>query len=186
MKDMLLEIMNDYLKLFPDELMRQSTFMDYLNSNNNLIDWNNFNGHVVASGFLYAKKEAKYLVIYHKDLKMFSYPGGHIDKHDASPLAAAIREIKEETGISDFVEVVVGENELIPIDIDNHTIPYNQRLAIPAHQHFDMRYLFVIDSIEKVVIDRSESSDYKWITEAELIANEDFGKIVDKIKKVFQ
>ncbi|MBO4245529.1 MAG: NUDIX domain-containing protein [Bacilli bacterium] len=186
MKDMLLKIMDDYLKLFPDELGRQATFMDYLNSNNNLIDWNNFNGHVVASGFLYAKKEEKYLVIYHKDLQIFSYPGGHIDKSDANPLAAAIREIKEETGIDDFKEIMIGEDPLIPIDIDNHLIPYNERLDIPSHQHFDMRYLFVIDHIKDVMIDQNESSDYKWVSEEELMVNEDFGKIVDKFKKVFK
>ena len=80
--DNLIELMNEYLKIFPEECNRQRKVIQYLNENSNIIDWNNFKGHIVAGGFIYAKKEMKFLVLYHKDLKMFLYPGGHIDKKD--------------------------------------------------------------------------------------------------------
>lgn len=183
MKETVLKIIDGYLKVYPLELKRQQKLIDYVNKtdSNDLIDWNNFNGHIVASGFIYAKKEDKYLVIYHNDLKMFSYPGGHIDKSDQSPLAAAIREIDEETGIVDIKEVIIGNDKLIPIDIDTHTICYNKRLDIPAHTHYDMRYLFTVEKIEDVLIDSSESSSYKWISKEELMKNADFGNVVNKI-----
>ena len=41
-------------------------------------------------------------VLYHNDLKMYLYPGGHVDDNDNSILSAAEREVKEETGLVDF------------------------------------------------------------------------------------
>ena len=73
MKDILSKILNDYLLMFPEERQRQDILINYLNKSKNeeLIDWNNFNGHIVAGGFIYAKEENKFLVLYHKDLKMY-------------------------------------------------------------------------------------------------------------------
>lgn len=80
----------------------------------------------MASGFIYAKEENKFLVLYHKDLKMYLYPGGHINIKDKSILDAAKREVEEETGINNLEEYKICENELIPIDIDTHVIDYNE------------------------------------------------------------
>lgn len=81
--------------------------------------------------------------MYHNDMKIYTYPGGHIDLSDTNPLEAAIREVKEETGLMDFKEVNISKNELVPIDIDTHIIHYNERLNLPQHYHFDFRYLFM-------------------------------------------
>ena len=183
MKDLLLHLIDEYLKIFPDEKERQESFLKYLNTHNDeqITDWNNFDGHVVAGGFIFAKQEQKFLVIYHNDLNMFLYPGGHIDKDDANPLEASIREVLEETGFSDINEVVLSNNKLIPIDIDTHLIPYNERLNLPEHYHFEFRYLFTIDSIKEVILDLNESSKFKWISIDELKEDENYGKIVEKL-----
>ena len=101
MKNVLIAITNNYLKIFPEENARQENLMKFLKKYNDeeIIDWNNFNGHIVASGFIYAKQERKFLVLYHNDLKMFLYPGGHINIDDTTPIIAAKREVKEETGL---------------------------------------------------------------------------------------
>ena len=182
MKELLLKLIDNYLKKYPNEKERQSRFIEYLNnhSDEEIIDWNNFDGHVVAGGFIYAKKDKKFLVIYHNDLKMYLYPGGHIDSTDNNPLDASKREVLEETGINNLEKVIIYNNELIPIDIDTHKIPYNERLNLPEHYHFEFRYLFTVDNIEKVKLDSSESSSYKWISIAELKNDKNYGKIVEK------
>lgn len=182
MKDIILGVLNDYLLLFPEEKDRQSIFIKYLNSHNNseITDWNNFDGHIVSSGFIYAKEDKKFLVLYHKDLKMFLYPGGHIDKKDDNPLDAAKREVIEETGITDFEQLKIIDNILVPIDIDTHKVAYNERLKLPEHFHFDFRYLFIVNSICNVIIDKEEADNYKWINMDQL----NFGKVTDKIIKL--
>ena len=115
---------------------------------------------------------------------MFLYPGGHIDSSDINALEAAKREVKEETGISNVKEIALSNNELVPIDIDTHLIPYNERLDLPEHYHFDFRYLFTIENIKEVKLDLSESSNFKWISIEELENDKNYGKIVKKISLV--
>ena len=186
MRDTYLKIVSDYLELFPNEKERQEQFIGYLKNHKDeeITDWNNFDGHIVASGFVYAKEAQKFLVIYHNDLKMFLYPGGHIDSSDINALEAAKREVKEETGISNVKEIALSNNELVPIDIDTHLIPYNERLDLPEHYHFDFRYLFTIENIKEVKLDLSESSSFKWISMDELENDKNYGKIVKKISLV--
>lgn len=186
MKDLLLKLINDYLVLFPNEEERQEKLIEYLNNHNNeqITNWNNFDGHVVAGGFIYAKEEQKFLVIYHNDLKMFLYPGGHIESIDINPLETSKREILEETGFDKIEELVLSNNKLIPIDIDTHVIPYNERLNLPEHFHFEFRYLFTIDSIKEVKLDLTESSNFKWISIDELRDNKNYGIIVKKIEEI--
>jgi len=186
MKNNLLKILDDYLLLFPEEKERQTRLLVYLEKSNDkdIIDWNNFNGHIVAGGFIYAKEEHKFLVLYHKDLKMFLYPGGHVNDNEKSPLQSAIREIMEETGLSNLEQLKLSENEQIPIDIDTHLIGYNERLNLPAHYHFDFRYLFIVDKISRIKIDLNELSNYKWIDIYELKNDLNYGKIVNKIENI--
>ena len=186
MKDSILTIINQYLLLFPEEKQRQAKLVNFLNNfdDNEIIDWNNFNGHIVASGFVYSKNDKKFLVMYHNDMKMYTYPGGHIDLCDANPLVAAIREVKEETGLMDFEEVNIARNELVPVDIDTHIISYNERLNLPQHYHFDFRYLFIIDKILNVKVDGTELSNYKWINIDELSSDPNYGKIVEKLRRL--
>lgn len=183
MKNLLLNIIYDYLKFFPNEKEKQTRFIEFLKNHDDIqtIDWNNFDGHVVAGGFVYAKKEQKFLVVYHNDLEMYLYPGGHINQEDENPLEAAKREVYEETGISVLKSVVLLNNDLIPIDIDTHLVSYNQRLNLPEHYHYEFRYLFIIDSIQEVRLDQSELSEYKWINKAELKQDKNYGKVVEKI-----
>lgn len=186
MKDSILTIINQYLLLFPEEKQRQAKLVNFLNNfdDKQIIDWNNFNGHIVASGFVYSKNDKKFLVMYHNDMKMYTYPGGHIDLCDANPLVAAIREVKEETGLMDFEEVNIARNELVPVDIDTHIISYNERLNLPQHYHFDFRYLFIIDKILNVKVDGTELSNYKWINIDELSSDPNYGKIVEKLRRL--
>jgi len=188
MKNLLIKIINNYLKIFPEEKDRQNELITFLlnNKEQEIIDWNNFNGHIVASGFIYAKQERKFLVLYHNDLKMFIYPGGHINKDDFNPLIAAQREVKEETGIINVEVLKISDDELIPIDIDTHIVNYNERLKLPKHYHFDFRYVFLIDKISEINMDINESSNYKWITREELMKELNYGKVIEKIIKIFR
>lgn len=103
-KEEVLLIVNEYLSLFPNEKKRLSLLLDYLShsTSEEITDWNNKKGHLTAGAFLYCKTEDKFLVLYHKDLKMYLYPGGHIDGEDESLLEAAKRELKEETALEKF------------------------------------------------------------------------------------
>ncbi len=187
MKDLILLELDSYLQYFKDEKRRQEVLSNYLKGHNDkeIRDWNNFDGHVVASGFLYAKKEKRFLCLYHKDLKMYLYPGGHIEEIDKTVLEAAKREVYEETGI-EHLEPFIFSNKVLPIDIDTHIIPCNERLNLPSHYHFDFRYLFFIEKIEEINIDREEHESYKWIDINELQKDKNFGVVAVKLRDLIE
>lgn len=188
MKQIVLDILNEYLKLYPEEKERQKQFYDYLQSHNSLeiVDWNNFVGHLVAGAFIYARKTKRFLFLYHKDLKMYLYPGGHASKEDKTPLDTALRECTEETGLIDFKVLSWSGNSLIPLDIDTQHIAYNERLNLPSHYHYDFRYVFIIEDEQDIKIDTSESRDYKWLDYDEFINMSRYATVKDKLIKVIK
>lgn len=83
--------------------------------------------------------EGKVLLLWHRKLSMWLPPGGHIDPHEL-PDEAAVREVREETGL----EVVLLSQPVMP------QIPGPLQLArpegiqlediSPGHQHIDLIY----------------------------------------------
>ena len=90
-------------------------------------------GHITASGLVI--RDDKVLLILHPYLKSWFQPGGHIDDGE-SPIDAAIREVREETG---FI-CALDSNDSKPIDVDIHEIPLNSKKGEAAHLHIDLLY----------------------------------------------
>lgn len=187
-KNLITDIVNKYLDFYKDEKERLQIFLEYLDKFDSgaISDWNNFDGHIVAGGFIYSLEEKKLLVLYHKDLKIYLYPGGHVDKEDINPLITARREVFEETGVNDLRLLNITSDEIVPIDIDTHMIPYNERLNLPEHYHFEFRYLFVVDKINDIKVDTSELGDYRWIDMDELYDNSYYGRIASKLDNMLK
>lgn len=186
MKNKILELVYDYLDVFPKEKERQQRLIEFLNTHdeNEITNWDNFDGHITAGGLIYALKERKFLVLHHKDLDMFLYPGGHTEKEDKNPLETAKREVKEETGLDNLMELTITDDSLVPVDIDTHIIGYNKRKNLPEHYHFDFRYMFILDEEVEVRIDKDESSEYKWIGIEDLYNDKNYGKIASKLESI--
>ena len=92
-------------------------------------------GHITASAFVLSPDGGSLLLIEHAKLGRWLQPGGHVDPADESPFHAALRELREETGIVD----ATGDAAIF--DVDVHPIPANSRKAEPPHEHFDVRFL---------------------------------------------
>lgn len=122
--------------------------------------------------------------MYHNKMKMYTYLGMYIVLCDVNSLVVAIRKLKEKIESMDFEKVNIAKNELVPVDINTHIISYNARLNLPQHYHFDFRYLFIIDKILNVKVDGTELSNYKWINIDELSSDPNYGKIVEKLRRL--
>lgn len=93
-------------------------------------------GHFTASGFVVHPEGDRMLLIHHGRLGIWVQPGGHVEPDDTTVLGAAMREIAEETGITDVVPVSPGL-----ADIDIHVFP--ETSDQPRHLHFDLRFAVV-------------------------------------------
>ncbi|MEA3501142.1 MAG: NUDIX hydrolase [Actinomycetota bacterium] len=110
-------------------------------------------GHFTASGFVVSPDGSSLLLIHHRRLDRWLQPGGHIDPADTSPIAAAAREVTEETGVT--VEPILPNL----IDLDIHPIP--PRAPEPAHEHFDLRFAF--RGLEETLVADEEVHDAIWV-----------------------
>jgi glucose-1-phosphatase len=96
--------------------------------------------HFTASSLVVNEAGDKVCLVHHKKTGRWLQPGGHIEHTDASVEAAALREIREETGC----EAALYPPCRFPIDVDVHTLPPHQ--GKPPHVHLDIRYLAVAKS----------------------------------------
>ena len=98
--------------------------------------------HFTASGIVLADEQV--LLVEHRKLGMWLYPGGHIEP-DEDPVQAVLREVAEETGVA--CRIVTGPQFVhpaatvlpAPFTILVHDIPANAQT--PLHQHIDLVYV---------------------------------------------
>lgn len=118
--------------------------------------------HVTGSAVVAAPDGHAFLLICHRRLGRWLQPGGHVDPEDASVLAAALREAREETGAPDIAPV---DDRIL--DVDVHPIPAFENR--PAHVHYDVRYL-ATSSAEAGPGEEAEVSAVAWLTLEESLA----------------
>ncbi|MFZ0565206.1 MAG: NUDIX domain-containing protein [Chlamydiales bacterium] len=117
----------------------------------------------------YILDKNRVLLIYHKKLKKWLPPGGHLESHEL-PSEGAIREAKEETGLD--IELIPQENVWINMRPNGGSIerPYLCLLEhIPeikgeaAHQHIDLIYVGKPVGGE-VKHNKHETEDIRWFS----------------------
>ena len=117
-------------------------------------------GHVTASAVIARPDASEFLLVHHRKLARWLQPGGHTESSDASAFDAALREAREETGISRF-DTPLGRAIL---DVDVHAIPAHRRE--PAHSHFDIRYLLTSTEAARDHAASAEDPDrpVRWVS----------------------
>lgn len=118
-------------------------------------------GHLTASAWVLDRTHKHAVMIHHRKLGRWLQPGGHIEDEDASWRAAAQREVTEEVGLAAFIALPDAERLF---DVDVHLIP--ARSDVPAHFHYDLRFLFVADVDagldDRLRLNADEAHDCRW------------------------
>ena len=127
--------------------------------------------HFTATAFVV--HEGKTLLHWHRKLQQWMPPGGHL-LPDEDPVAGALREVREETGLA---------AELLPL---TPTFPFSYPQQLPApytilveesaeagapHQHIDLIY-FCRPRDGEATKPPSPDDVLTWVTEAQLQRNE--------------
>ncbi|MEM0195891.1 MAG: NUDIX domain-containing protein [Thermoplasmatales archaeon] len=141
---------------------------------------------IVGGILLFNKSKDRVLLVKHKKLGVWIYPGGHM-RSDENPLECAIRETIEETATS-FRVISSSKIEISgdgtstlpnPLIIMKEIVPYSDE----PHEHFDMIYLGLSDS--DFYRTNDESTDAGWFSEDEINDLETFPNVRDIIRYGF-
>lgn len=132
-------------------------------------------GHFTASAFVLSQDSTRLMLILHGKLGLWLQPGGHVEHNDVDLAAAARREVLEETGLS-AVDFVIGA----PLDLDIHLIP--ARKEAPAHEHFDVRFLF--RARDDIFEAQSDALAARWVPLSDLDGLQTDESVLRAVRKV--
>jgi 8-oxo-dGTP pyrophosphatase MutT (NUDIX family) len=135
-------------------------------------------GHVTASCFI-IDPEGRLLLHHHRRLNRWLQMGGHLEPGE-DPVAAALREGREESGLEDLRIISDGI-----ADLDVHRIPAGR--GEPEHRHYDVRYIARTNSADSIAADARESNQLMWFDldrAAALMQGEESLRVIQKIRRV--
>lgn len=98
--------------------------------------------HLTGSALVLDGAAERVLLRWHERQDAWLHVGGHGDAKETDPLAVALREAAEETGLDDLVPLgrpPVGPIHVVLVDV-------KARGEEPAHEHADVRYILVTRS----------------------------------------
>ncbi|MEU8544823.1 NUDIX domain-containing protein [Streptomyces sp. NPDC048717] len=129
-------------------------------------------GHITCSAVV-MDRQGRVLHIRHRASGgLMLIPGGHIEPGDRTLLAAALREVSEETGIAPGALCLTRQALGSPIDIDVHDVGANPANGEPAHRHYDFRFAFYLadDMPPTITLQHEEVSGAQWLPLPEITA----------------
>lgn len=169
------------------EEVEKRIMLKYIDDFDNVLTRQNEYGHFTSSAFILNKERTKILMIYHKIYNSWAWTGGHSDG-DSDLLYVAMKEAKEETGITNVKPI---KDDIYSLEIINVNGHEKRGKYVGSHVHLNVTYLLEADENEEIRIKEDENSGVKWIPIDEItkyssepwICSRVYQKIIDKMKK---
>lgn len=139
--------------------------LDWIRNNDNAFSRENAVAHMTASAWVVNRERTKVLMVYHNIYNSWSWLGGHADG-ETDLLSVAVREVKEEAGISNVHPVSEEIFSLESLTVDGHV---KKEKYVSSHLHFNLTYLLEADSEEAVSIKADENSGVAWFSPEEAL-----------------
>jgi 8-oxo-dGTP pyrophosphatase MutT (NUDIX family) len=116
--------------------------------------------HVTGSALIVHPPTARVLLRWHQRQQAWLQVGGHGDPGETDPLAIALREAAEETGLSDLVPWPDAQlRHVVIVDV-----PAGK--GEPPHEHADLRY-FMATQTPDTARAENEHAPLRWLSLAE-------------------
>ncbi len=112
--------------------------------------------HVTASAMIVHPGTRRVLLRWHRRQQAWLQVGGHADPGETDPLAVALREGREETGLPDLVPWP--DAALVHLAV----VPVSPRGDEPAHEHADLRFVLATATPDAVAPE-AEDAPLRWL-----------------------
>ena len=147
----------------------------------------NETAHFTASAWVVNPARDKVLMIYHNIYGSWSWTGGHADGEEEL-LSVAMREVREETGISVLHPV---SPEIFSLEILTVSGHIKKGRYVASHLHLNCTYLLEAEDTAELRVKPDENSGVRWfpLEEAVEASSEPwmrdwiYKKLNDKLKK---
>ena len=178
-----MSLMRDIVNYEPtceQEVKDKIQMLEFINSFDDVLTRENTFGHFSASAFIVNPAKDKMILLEHKILNSWVYPGGHADG-ESDLLKVALKEANEETGL----KVKILSSEIFTLQ--SYPIPSHNKNGkyVSPHLHFDVVYLMEADDSVPLINCESESRGIKWVSLNEVKNNPKYEyslkKLVDKL-----
>ena len=153
--------------------------LDWIKNNVDAFSRDNKVAHMTASAWVVNRERDKVLMLYHNIYHSWSWLGGHADG-ETDLLSVALREVKEEAGISKVRPVSEGIFSLESLTVDGHE---KNGVYVSSHLHLNVTYLMEADPEEKVSIKEDENSGVAWFAPEEALERSTEPWFVDRVYK---
>jgi 8-oxo-dGTP pyrophosphatase MutT (NUDIX family) len=113
--------------------------------------------HLTASALIVHPPTRRVLLRWHARQRAWLQVGGHADPGEVDPLAIAVREGREETGLDDLVPLP--DSGIVHVV----TVPVPAAVHEPAHEHADLRLVLTTGSPESARPENAAAA-LRWLT----------------------
>ena len=127
----------NYVPYNEQEKKDKELILNAISNYNNILDRECSIAHITSSGYIVNKSRTKVLMIYHKLYNSWAWTGGHADG-DCDLLHVAIKEAKEETGLTNVTAVT---NDILGLDVLNVNGHIKNNKYVSSHLHLSVAYL---------------------------------------------
>ena len=103
-------------------------------------------------------RDGRTLLLFHKRLRLWLPPGGHIDKNEL-PCDAAVREVREECGLE--VALLSPRSRMGTVDVLSRPECILLEQISSDHQHIDLIYFARVTG-GSLKVSASEAEGYRW------------------------
>ncbi|MBE6447661.1 MAG: NUDIX domain-containing protein [Alphaproteobacteria bacterium] len=140
-----------------EEINDKQKMLDFLHTCENCFDNAVSFGHFTGTCWLVNNDNTQFLLTLHRKIGLWLTLGGHADGCN-DLIQVALREAHEESGLS-HIDAVSSDI----FDVDVHLI--EKQNDVPAHYHFDVRFLLRTSDRNEDIKISNESKDLRWFSE---------------------
>ena len=171
-RQQLIDAIEKYRPYNEQEEMDKPLILNWIKNEKDAFLRENKIAHITASAWVVNKDRSKVLMVYHNIYHSWSWLGGHADG-ETDLLSVAIREVKEEAGISKVYPVSEEIFSLESLTVDGH-----------------VTYLLEADPKENVSVKADENSGVAWFSPEEALGKSTepwfvehvYKKLINKVK----
>lgn len=164
----------------------RALMLRYLDQYDDLLSRENPVMHFTASGWVVSPRRDQILMVYHNIYQSWSWAGGHADG-EAELLAVALREVREETGLTELKPVSTDIFSLEILGVNAHMKRGNH---VSTHLHLNVTFLLEADPASPLRSKPDENSAVAWIPAAEVIERSSepdmqvvYRKLMEKLRR---